>query len=102
MTCSLCGQEEGAATGCVDRTLIFSEETTGQVVEEPPAGERMTPLAHGDEPAYESGSIEPDDTCVNCEVAIGEYHHPGCDFEMCPNCGEQLLFCGCSPDIVLS
>ena len=31
--------------------------------------------------------------CPCCEVAIGEYHRPGCAFEPCPYCGRELAFC---------
>ena len=31
----------------------------------------------------------------DCEVAMGGYHHPGCDMEPCPACGGQFLHCNC-------
>ena len=31
--------------------------------------------------------------CLSCEVAIGEYHRPGCVGELCPYCGRNLVFC---------
>ena len=33
--------------------------------------------------------------CVDCNVAVGGNHHPGCDQEKCPKCGGQLISCGC-------
>jgi len=33
--------------------------------------------------------------CHDCGVKIGHYHHPGCDMEICPRCGEQLISCDC-------
>ncbi len=33
--------------------------------------------------------------CPDCNVRIGGYHHPGCEYEICPKCSGQLLTCGC-------
>jgi hypothetical protein len=40
--------------------------------------------------------------CPDCGVALGGKHHPGCDWERCPRCGQQLITCGCRTRFVLS
>jgi hypothetical protein len=35
-------------------------------------------------------------TCGDCAVSEGEFHKPGCDMEICPFCGGQLISCGCA------
>lgn len=32
--------------------------------------------------------------CHDCGAQPGEFHHPGCDWEECPNCHHQMLMCG--------
>jgi hypothetical protein len=32
--------------------------------------------------------------CPDCFVKEGGIHHPGCDQEKCPKCGNQMIGCG--------
>jgi ferredoxin len=34
-------------------------------------------------------------TCHDCNCKEGEIHMPGCDMEVCPFCGGQLISCDC-------
>jgi len=33
--------------------------------------------------------------CHDCDAKEGEIHQMGCDMEICPKCGNQLLGCDC-------
>ena len=38
--------------------------------------------------------------CHDCGCIEGEIHELGCDMEICPFCGEQLLSCDCCYEIL--
>jgi Zn-finger nucleic acid-binding protein len=38
--------------------------------------------------------------CHDCGIIEGQIHEYGCDMEMCPFCGGQLIVCGCSYKIL--
>jgi hypothetical protein len=38
---------------------------------------------------------EPGGRCHDCGAKHGKLHHFGCDEERCPQCGGQLISCGC-------
>lgn len=35
------------------------------------------------------------ETCPDCNVQLGEFHHEGCDREECPSCHLQAFGCDC-------
>ena len=81
--CFLCGQKMKAATGCDEDRLIEFED-----------GETATPIAYGDAPHYRDQD-GPTQACHDCGAMPGEFHHPGCDMERCPQCGGQYFICNC-------
>ena len=44
-----------------------------------------------------NGFLTKGERCGDCGALFGHYHHPGCDMETCPRCGEQLISCNCDP-----
>jgi hypothetical protein len=74
--CDACGKTMTSGAGC-------TYKTEGRL----PYGKEQWPE---DLPAEEK---EP--YCGDCGVALGQYHHPGCDAEECPICGGQRLGMEC-------
>lgn len=68
--CEWCKQDMQVATTC-----------TGNIIEI-------------DGTAYDP--IPADEDCGDCGVSKGGVHHPGCDIELCPRCGEQRIHCNCA------
>ena len=78
-TCNWCRQETMTADGC-----------TGNIKIEFPDGTIMPSIPYG-----EKGSDGLLERCHDCNVKLGQKHHPGCDAEDCPKCGGQVISCGC-------
>ena len=71
--CDFCGQEMLEAQGCRQRYI-------GQI-------------PYGAETAYAGLSLPT--RCRDCNVEVGQYHHPGCDIEECEVCHGQMLVDEC-------
>ncbi len=55
-----------------------------------PDGQRLPQVPYANEDGRQR--------CHDCYVAIGGVHHVGCDMEVCPKCGFQLIGCDCLDD----
>jgi hypothetical protein len=84
-TCEECGRVMLATDSC-DHKSIFLE------------GRDQEPIPYGQERWWQDLGIAPAERCHDCNVAIGGYHHPGCDMEECPVCGGQLFVCDCEDE----
>lgn len=66
--CYFCCQDKDQAEGCI-------QEFNGQ-------------FRFGEE-LWDRGDL----LCSKCGVRRGEFHHPQCEWEECPECHERLHFC---------
>ncbi len=81
--CRSCGREMLKARGCI---MKYVHTTSGRYVRRQKVGDE--------------GWIQPGERCGDCGALYGNYHHPRCDIERCPLCGNQLISCDCSIDFL--
>jgi len=80
--CEACGREMTTATGCRCKEVEINGEWFP----------RIRFGRKGDLTA-EFAQMSKGDRCGDCGCRVGYFHHPGCDMEACPVCGEQLISC---------
>lgn len=76
--CPLCKREMLTASGC---TYMYVKTKDDKYIQRQKVGEE--------------GIYHSSERCHDCGALFGYYHHPGCDVERCPKCGEQLMDCSC-------
>lgn len=79
--CEVCEREMTTANGCSLEWLIINSKKF----------KRIRVGAPGD--FYED--MDKDGRCGDCLAKYGYLHHVGCDCEICPSCGGQLISCDC-------
>ena len=77
MKCDVCGRVIGQSDGCTWEYVLSGGKLYKRL------------------PYMES------DSCPDCGVKFGQFHHVGCDMEMCPICGMQLLGCDCDLEFAM-
>lgn len=58
-------------------------------------GKLYNPIKMGDPDDWYEYETDPNTTCGDCGVMLGEQHLGGCDIERCPACHGQLISCEC-------
>jgi len=79
--CEFCKREMLKADGC---TFTHIRTKDGKLVRRQTVGDE--------------GWYSPGERCGDCGALFGYYHHPGCDVERCPVCGQQMISCFCDYD----
>lgn len=80
--CELCGEDMCVSKGCIGVDLYSFNGKT-----------KYSRIKVGDPGDFFEG--DPNAICGDCGASYGYYHHVGCDCEICPKCGGQLLSCDC-------
>lgn len=81
--CSYCREKLPSLESCTFKAIRYGSD-------------KLPRIRFGDE-EYDWGSGK----CPGCGVLLGGYHHENCSCEICPMCGEQVIFCDCETDFVI-
>jgi hypothetical protein len=78
--CDGCGQEMLEHVGCDVTWILFDDA-------------RYDRVRYGNEDG--DWGAKRGKLCGDCGVPPFTFHHPGCDIERCPKCGDQQITCWC-------
>lgn len=98
--CRTCEQPIRWGSGCIGPEVTASILDKEAVLRLKAAGQKNAKLPRIRVRRYRS--VRPssdlyqhgDRYCGDCGAGLGQYHHMGCDLEVCPGCGQQAYF-GC-------
>jgi predicted Zn-ribbon and HTH transcriptional regulator len=94
--CKYCQLEMNEADGCTGLPVPTIDGLLNPI----PYGAEQQHLKMSPNPGQRHHGILIGDPprCHDCGVLPGSFHHPGCDWEECPRCHEQLIGCECDPN----
>ena len=81
--CDYCNKEMLECDGCDTNQLVLNDSKT------------YDRISVGDKYDFYEGMEYEELRCHDCNALIGNYHHAGCDCEVCPKCHQQLISCDC-------
>ena len=81
--CKHCEKDMLVVDSCIELPIMVNDK------------EGFNPIPYGQETRFRGHVYNPENRCHDCNVKFGGFHHPGCDWEECPICHEQIISCYC-------
>lgn len=81
--CEYCNKDMLECDGCDTNQLILNDSNV------------YDRIAVGDKYDFYDGTEDEEFRCHDCNALLENYHHAGCDCEICPKCHQQLISCDC-------
>ena len=90
-TCEYCKKDMMKVKGCVESNFRYANGRTRSQVK---FGDEVRAQFYQDTAGGNQKKVS-SIRCHDCNCALGEIHHTGCDVEECPRCHGQLIMCDC-------